>query len=166
MLGYVAMFFVLLYGWDGLGYDRFLYDRDMHGGAAWTPGAGLAAGASFLVSTVARTLYLDGAYLLPPLLWTIGRWQRDEARRTRGPARSILGWAGLHLAMVLGCALGAAALAALAVHALAVRLAGAPGGHVLAYAGLPLALALQWALLYAPGRPLRRALARALGLRG
>lgn len=31
-------------------------------------------------------------------------------------------------------------------------------------AGLPLALLGQWSLLYAPGRPLRRLLTRALGL--
>lgn len=167
MFVYFGMFFILLYGWDGLGYDRFLYDRDVFGGLAWTPGAGLqpGAGVHFLHSTVARTLYLDGAYLLPFLLGTIGFWQRDEARRTRGPARSVLGWAGVHLAMVFGLALTAAALAALTVHALAGLFAGVPAGWVLSYlVGLPLALALQWVLLYAPGRPLHRACARALGL--
>lgn len=167
LLGYFGMFFILLYGWDGLGYDRFLYDRDMFGGAAWTPGAGLqpGAGPAFLVSTVARTLYLDGAYLLPFLLGTIGFWQRDEARRSRGPARSVLGWAGLHLVMIFGLALTAAALAALTVHAFAGMFADVPGGWALSYlVGLPLALAMQWILLFAPGRPLHRACARALGL--
>lgn len=168
MLGYFGMFFILLYGWDGLGYDRFLYDRDMFGGAAWTPGAGLQPGAGphFLVSTVARTLYLDGAYLLPFLLGAIGLWQRAEAGRTGGPARSALGWAGVHLAMIFGLAFVAAAVAALTVHHLAGLLAGVPGGWVLSYlVGLPLALAALWQLLLAPGRPLQRRCAAALGLR-
>jgi hypothetical protein len=162
MAGYFAMFFILLYGWDGLGHDRFLYDRDMFGGAAWTPGAGLQPGAGpwFLASTVARTLYLDGVYLLPFLLGTIGLWQRRDAARTGGPARSALGWAGVHLAMIFGCALTAAAVAALTVHHLAPHVGWLPS-YLL---GLPLALAGQWLLLYAPGRPLHRLLARTLGL--
>lgn len=167
MLGYFGMFFILLYGWDGLGHDRFLYDRDMFGGVAWTPGAGLQpdAGVHFLHSSVARTLYLDGAYLLPFLLGTIGRWQRSEATRTRGPARSVLGWAGVHLAMIFGCALTAAALSAITVHHLAATLAPLPFAWPLSYlVGLPLALAAQWLLLYAPGRPLHRLLTRTLGL--
>jgi hypothetical protein len=168
MLGYFGMFFILLYGWDGLGYDRFLYDRDMFGGVAWTPGAGLQPGAGpyFLVSTVARTLYLDGVYLLPFLLGTIGFWQRAEATRTRGPARSVLGWAGVHLAMIFGLAFTAAAISALTVHHLAGCLASLPAGWIVSYVvGLPLALAAQWWLLYAPGRPVHRLLVRALGLR-
>ena len=40
MLGYFGMFFILVYGWDGLGFDRFFYDRDMVAGSpAWAPGA-------------------------------------------------------------------------------------------------------------------------------
>lgn len=167
MLGYFGMFFILLYGWDGLGYDRFLYDRDMFGGLAWTPGAGLqpGAGVHFLTSSVARTLYLDGVYLLPFLLGTVGLWQRAEASRTGGPARSALGWGGVHLAMIFGCALTAAAACALTVHHFAGLFAAVPLGWILSYlVGLPLALAAQWLLLYAPGRPIHRLLTRTLGL--
>jgi len=162
LMGYFGMFFILLYGWDGRGYDRFLYDRDMFGGVAWTPGAGLqpGAGVHFLISTVARTLYLDGVYLLPFLLGTVGLWQRAEATRTRGPARSALGWAGVHLAMIFGLALTAAAIAAVTVHHLAPHTGWIPSYIV----GLPLALAAQWLVLYAPGRPLHRLLTRTLGL--
>jgi hypothetical protein len=167
LAGYFGMFFILLYGWDGRGFDRFLYDRDMFGGAAWTPGAGLqpGAGVEFLISSVAQTLYLDGLYLLPFLLLTTGRWQRAEATLRGGPARGVLGWAGVHLGMIFGVALSAAAIAALSVHAFAGLFAGLPGGWVLSYlVGLPLALAGLWLALYAPGRPLHRRLSRLLGL--
>jgi hypothetical protein len=170
LAGYFAMFFVLLYGWDGLGYDRFLYDRDMFGGAPWRPGAGLqpGAGAAFLASTVARTLYVDGAYLLPPLLGMIGRWQADEARRTAQPGpRSAWTWAALHLAMVFGAALPTAAFSALCVGLLDRALGGdrSTTAHLLAYvAGLHASLAAAWTFAYAPGRPLHGVITRALRL--
>ena len=167
LLGYFAMFFVLLYGWDGRGYDRFLYDRDMFGGAAWTAGAGLRAGFGFLASSVARTLYLDGVYLLPPLLYLLGRWHKRDADRRGGPARSVLGWALLHLGEVFGPALGGAAVTALSVYFVGRQLGAADdvAMHGLSYVvGVPLALAGQWWLLYAPGRPLHRAATRLFGL--
>jgi hypothetical protein len=53
ILGYYGMFFILLYGWDGLGYDRFLYDRDMlPGSPAWAPGAATGATFSGAISAV------------------------------------------------------------------------------------------------------------------
>ncbi|MBK7828893.1 hypothetical protein [Nannocystis sp.] len=165
LLGYFAMFFVLLYGWDGRGYDRFLYDRDMFGGVAWTPGAGLQprAGVHFLTSSVARTLYLDGVYLLPPLLYLIGRWHREDARRSNNPqaARSIVDWAGLHLGLIFGVALGAAGFTALVTH----QLFTVTGDHLIAITiAVPLSLTVLWQGLLAPGRPLQRRLARTLGL--
>ena len=165
LLGYFGMFFILLYGWDGRGYDRFLYDRDMFDGVAWTPGAGLQPGAGihFLTSSVARTLYLDGLYLLPPLLYLVGRWHRDDARRARNHQahRSILDWARLHLALIFGVALGAAAFTALVTHQLFL----ATASHPLAIAlGLPLGLGVLWLLLLAPGRPLHRRIVHTLGL--
>lgn len=169
MAGYFAMFFVLLYGWDGLGYDRFLYDRDMFAGAPWSPGAGLqpGAGVEFLVSSVAQTLYLDGAYLLPPLLGMVGAWQREESDRAGHAPRSAWTWAGLHLAMVFGATLTTAAFSALCVGLADHLLDGARSleAHVAAYAiGLPASLVAAWVTLYAPGRPLHGAITRALRL--
>lgn len=166
MLGYFGMFFILLYGWDGLGYDRFLYDRDMFGGAPWRPGAGLGAGFDFLRSSVAMTLYLDGVILLPPLLGFWAQWSReDAARRGRRPNPGAGRWALIHLAMALGPALGTAALSALTVGAIGRGLGAGSSMemHVVSYVvGLPLSLGAAYALLYAPGRPLHRWLVRTL----
>jgi len=169
LAGYFAMFFVLLYGWDGLGYDRFLYDRDSFAGAPWSQGAGLqpGAGVEFLTSSVARTLYLDGAYLLPPLLGMIGRWQSEDARRAGLAPRSAWTGAWQHLAMVFGAALVTAAASALCVGLADHLLGGARSGtaHLMAYAiGLPASLAAAWSFAFAPGRPAHRAITRALGL--
>ena len=69
---YFGMFFILVYGWDGLGYDRFFYDRDMVAGSpAWTPGVGTGgtilgtaeAAWHFITSSVALTLYLDEVFI-------------------------------------------------------------------------------------------------------
>ena len=129
LFGYFGMFFILLYGWDGLGYDRFLYDRDMlPGSPAWTPGVATAGGAlsaflRFFGSSVAQTLYIDGAYLLPPFFWLLVSWHRQAGGRT---------WATQLVARYLGCvlifALGCAAICALSVRGVAYLLG--VGDHV------------------------------------
>ena len=139
--------------------------------SAWafygTVGLAYQYGFGFLASSVARTLYLDGVYLLPPLLYLIGRWHKRDADRRGGPARSVLGWALLHLGEVFGPALGGAAVTALSVYFVGRQLGAADdvAMHGLSYVvGVPLALAGQWWLLYAPGRPLHRAATRLFGL--
>lgn len=165
LFGYVGMFFILLYGWDGLGYDRFLYDRDMFGGTPWSPGAGLQAGAGvgFLASSVARTLYLDGVFLLPPLLYWFGRWIVDGASSDESvaPSRrpsSVAALGGLYLVAVFFLAVPTAALGAISTH-LVSRGLGALGmsantAHVVGYfVGIPLAAVVAWALVYRRGMP-------------
>jgi hypothetical protein len=109
-LGYLAMFFVLAYGWDGTGYRRFF---------SGDPGA-------FVTSDVALTLYGMGVVLVPLLLWIQATWW-DRARRLRFTA--------LILAAVFGLGLGTAVAAAVLLHVLG-PLAGAPAAVVLAVAVL------------------------------
>lgn len=158
--GYFGMFFILLYGWDGLGYDRFLYDRDMiPGSPAWQAGAGTAGGAlaairRFFGSTVAMTLYTDGVLLLPPFFWLAIRWTRE-----RGEATSALRVVIRYLGGVFLVGFAAAACCALTVrlvgYGLGVgdhvaratgRIPPSTGAHVASYfIGLPLGLAvLAW----------------------
>ena len=87
----------------------------------------------------------------------------DDSRRrnTSQAGRSILDWARLHLALIFGVALGAAAFAALITH----QLAELTTSHPLAIAlGVPSSLAILWLTLLAPGRPLHRRLTHSLGL--
>jgi len=80
MAGYFFMFFILIYGWDGTGLDRFLYDRDCFGGLPWSVGAGLGEGAgfNFLTSSVAKTLYVEGIWLLAPFFVLFGAWKQMD----------------------------------------------------------------------------------------
>lgn len=168
--GYFGMFFILLYGWDGLGYDRFLYDRDMlPQSPAWTAGAATAGGAlaalgRFLGSSVAQTLYLDGVYLLPPFFWLTQRWRKEAASESGTQAPSALRLTLLYLGVVFGVGLGGAAVCALTVRGVAyvlgvgdhiARARGtippATAAHVASYFfGLPLGLALLWITVLRP----------------
>jgi hypothetical protein len=172
ILGYSAMFFMLLYGWDGLGYDRFLYDRALFGGRPWVPGAGLGSALDFFShSSIPVTLDVIGALIFPPLLFYFATWAREGAVpgvKAPGTLQLIL----LYLfGAVLGVGLGTAAICALAVHYIgqalgagshAARFHGTGGStpmHVLSYfIGLPLGIAAVHLALLRRGRPLHRLL--------
>lgn len=178
LAGYFGMFFILLYGWDGLGYDRFLYDRDMlPGSPAWTPGVALrlAGGAlpalaAFLKSSVARTLYIDGIYLLPPFFLLATRWRQAEHLLERRPAPSSLRLILTYLGGIFLVGLGSAAVCALAVRGVALllgirdqverglgRAPAMTGAHIASYfIGLPAALLLLRFTALRPGGPVQR----------
>lgn len=184
MLGYFGLFFILVYGWDGLAYDRFFYDRDMLAGSpAWTPGAGTGAtivGAAeaalkFITSSVAMTLYLDGIYLLPPFAALMFIWHR-EAAAARGRTLSFWGDGTIllisYLVAVFAVTLGSAMFCALVVNYVGALLGvgehvarglgtipANTGAHVASYfIGLPLALAVLWFTLLKPGGLVNRIL--------
>ncbi len=167
--GYFGMFFILLYGWDGLGYDRFLYDRDMlPGSPAWHAGASGAALHAFeslwkhLQSGVAMTLYIDGVWLLPPYFYLMTKWIREVNPKANSTALIFQ----ILLIIFVG-GLGSAAISALTVNYLGALLgvgnhiARATGEipskttmHILSYfIGLPLSFGLMWFLLWRKGMP-------------
>ncbi|MBK7974957.1 MAG: hypothetical protein IPK07_17300 [Deltaproteobacteria bacterium] len=191
LLGYFGMFFILVYGWDGLGFDRFFYDRDMLAGSpAWTPGAGTGAtilgtlGAlfRFLVSGVAVTLYEDGLWLLPPFFVLMYRWHaeglRGEGKRVE-LARDLPAWIKSYLGAVFGIGLGAAIFCAVVTNYVGAALgvgdhvARALGQipaettrHVASYLlGLPLGLAILAATVLKPNGVASRILAPWIGER-
>ncbi|MDP2227191.1 MAG: hypothetical protein Q8J78_06910 [Moraxellaceae bacterium] len=184
MLGYFGMFFILVYGWDGLGYDRFFYDRDMLSGApAWTPGAGTGATImgtalaawKFMTSSVAMTLYLDGLYLLPPFAALMFIWHRDAVAEQ---GRKLAFWRdgtvllAAYLVAVFVVSLGAAIFSAVVVNYVGAVLGvgehvarglgtipATTSAHIASYVvGLPLALAVLWFTVLKPGGLVNRAL--------
>ncbi len=166
LFGYLGMFFILLYGWDGLGYDRFLYDRDMFHGVAWSPGAGLQPGAGprFLLSSVAGTLYLDGAFLLPAFFALFVRWIRSDV----ASAPSALRLVASYLAAVFFAALPLAAAMALGTYAAKqalVRLGlDEAAAHLGGYGiGIPVVFGLAWRVLLRQDGPMQALLCRAFG---
>jgi hypothetical protein len=138
---YFAMFFILVHGWDGKGYQRFFsFSRAdflaWHGD--WT---------AWLTSPVACALYIMGVVLVPTILWTMSRWitANDPPARRRAQLPVAL----VCLFVVLGASLGSAIGASVCIHALG-WIAGT----------LVFAVAL-WAIALQP-RGLFRALARSL----
>lgn len=174
MFGYFGMFFILIYGWDGLGYDRFFYDRDMLAGSpAWTAGAGTGVGVAgfvtgvlaFLKSSVLVTLLIDGVFLIPAFAWLMLRWQTDSRHvveqapqvRVPKPPRLVVAY----VTGVFVVALGGAGLCALIVAGIGTLL-GVPdhvarslgevppatGMHIVSYVvGLPIGMALLYWLV-------------------
>ncbi|MEU6084802.1 hypothetical protein [Streptomyces sp. NPDC047108] len=134
-IGYAGMFFILVHGWDGRGYQRF-FSADRETFATWPerPGLGeaLSRVADWLVSPVALTLYGMGVVLVPVMLVLIVSWirsGRSEAdtgagaagtdsgsvvATVPGPARIV----GAVLGAVFGVALGTAVAASILVHLL------------------------------------------------
>jgi hypothetical protein len=101
-LGYLAMFFVLAYGWDGTGYRRFFAPTP----AAWRDGT--FDPVAFLGSDVALTLYGMGVVLIPAMLWLqSGWWATSQSGRLRAT--------GLILLTIFGLGLATAVLAATAL---------------------------------------------------
>lgn len=184
MLGYFGMFFILVYGWDGLGYDRFFYDRDMvTGSPAWTPGVGTGgtimgtavAAWHFITSSVAMTLYLDGVYLLPPFAALMFLWH-SAALAERGRPVTFWGYGPIllisYLVAVFAVSLGAAIFSAVVVNYIgslfgvgnhiARGLGQVPAdtvAHIASYLiGLPAALAVLWFTVLKPGGLVNRML--------
>ncbi len=154
LAGYLGMFFILVYGWDGLGWDRFLYDRDVFG-AAWQPGLTLTffERLSFAWSSVALTLYIDGIYLIPPLVIMISAWYYEGAKNDKNISRDEIPprikTLTAYLLIVFGVGLGSAMGASLTVHYCAKIV-----GHIPSYfVGIPLFAIAAYYLLYRKGMP-------------
>ena len=154
LAGYLGMFFILVYGWDGLGWDRFLFDRDVYG-AAWQPGLNLTImeRLSFAWSSVAMTLYIDGIYLLPPLALMLTAWYHEGAKNddhiSNDEIPSKITSMIVYLVIVFGVGLGTAMGAGLTVHYCAKIV-----GHIPSYfVGIPLFAIAAYFLLYRKGMP-------------
>lgn len=93
LIGYFCMFFILVHGWDGTGYQRFFYSCTWYGAeqcALWSNGQ--IHFFKWLVSPVALTLYAMGVVMMPLLFHWMSSWlkegyalakvDKDKAERT------------------------------------------------------------------------------------
>ncbi len=136
-LAYVFMLLILMYGWDGLGWQRFWYDKTINNGVPWSPG--MYDGLNFLYGNVAITLYKMGIVVLPMLILPVAIWikrgaETDPALPTEKVPNGIFRLMAVH---VMGTVLGAVILAALA--SIMIYYVGLITGHIASYfVGLPL----------------------------
>ncbi|MEW5735150.1 MAG: hypothetical protein AB1921_09865 [Thermodesulfobacteriota bacterium] len=151
-LGYFFMVFILLYGWDGTGWQRFLYDATVNGGILWKPGMHMGLG--FLKSNVALTLLGMGVAIVPALYLPMIAWIRTglyhDPDITADEVPSPLKLAIIITAVCFGLNIALAAGAAV-VCAIAGRIIGNVGIGILI--GIPVSLIAYRFLLFAPGRP-------------
>ncbi len=76
VFGYIIMFFILVHGWDGIGYKRFLYSGTIE---QWQAGIPIPF-YKFFTSDVALALYGMGVVLVPVLAWCLTRWLMEGYR--------------------------------------------------------------------------------------
>ena len=140
VFAYLGMFFILVHGWDGTGYQRF-FSATKAGFHGWT-----GDWSAWLTSDVALSLYGMGVILVPVLLATVAHWHVTgyALERAGGDARpGRVKVALLSLATVFGAGLGLAIAAHLAIAWLGTAV------------GVPVAIATVAALLL-PGGPVHR----------
>jgi hypothetical protein len=142
-IGYAGMFFILVHGWDGRGYQRF-FSADRETFASWPeqPGFGdaLSLAAEWFGSPVALTLYGMGAVLVPVMLVLMTHWIRSGERT--GGSGTVTGKfrvLGAVLGSVFAVALGTAVASSVLVHLLGWWL------------GTPVAVLLIWLLVVRRG---------------
>lgn len=114
VIAYFFMFFILVHGWDGTGYQRF-FSPARTDFQSWNP----SNITKWFSSDVAVTLYVMGIFLIPPLVYFMAAWLKRgfaldpkiDASRA-GSGRIML----LVLVSVFGCALGPAVALSLLIH--------------------------------------------------
>jgi hypothetical protein len=148
LVGYVGMFFILVHGWDGKGYERFFsptHSEFVHWHGHWT---------AWLTSDVSFTLIGMGVILVPVLLGTVAAWQREGYRLAPAgtPRPGVVKIIALTLSTVFVVGLGLSVGAHAVIRALGAGL------------GVPAAIVLV-ALALLRGGPVH-ALYRAYGLPG
>jgi hypothetical protein len=145
--GYFGIFFILVHGWDGRGWQRF-FSPDKSAFANWSNHSALDNATSWLTSDVALTLYAMGIVLIPVMTLMVVRNLREGyALRLlgteRSPAPIVLAiWFGVG---ALVAPLTLAIAASLVIHG-AQSLVSGPAGTaigVLAFAALAYGVALR-----------------------
>jgi hypothetical protein len=120
IFGYFCMFFILVHGWDGTGYQRFLYSaKDWSGNyTPWNPGS---YSIRWVYSPVAVTLYIMGVIMMPFLFRWMGElmsegYKLSQAEKTEAE-RIPWRWPNI-VFLVFGYTFGSVIVASLLIHLL------------------------------------------------
>jgi hypothetical protein len=118
--GYFLMFFILVHGWDGTGYQRF-FSFDRAAFLNWGVQEGWRNALDWLTCPVALTLYAMGVVMIPWMLimsskWTVEGYCIDEAAKKPAAGRAIV--CARFLALIFFHALGLAITSSLLIHLL------------------------------------------------
>jgi len=140
-VGYFGMFFILVHGWDGRGYQRFFSaNRAVFESWPHNPSFGdaLSRAGQWLTSPVALTL-AGMSVIVVALLWIMSAWLREGYRtaglpHAPGPAAIV----GAFLGFVFVAALGSAILSSILIHLLGW------------WIGVPVAAAMVWLVAARP----------------
>ncbi len=153
VIGYFLFAFILLFGWDGTGWKRFLYDPTEHGGTLWTPETPVSV-LAFITSNVALTLLIMGVPVIIFMGEPMVRWIRDgaaddpEVPEAQAPKEVQI--IAAILASVFVASLGPALISMVFVY----FIAKASGSMAVGFAvGLPLGIGLCWFFLFKENRP-------------
>jgi hypothetical protein len=128
VLGYFAMFFILVHGWDGTGYIRF-FSETKEQIPSWT----WSTAGEWVACPVAIALYVMGVFLMPAMLHLMGSGvEKGLALAGYEPkSRHLVSFSVV--AMSLTGVLGSAILASVSIRVLGPWL-GVPAFAVIAYA--------------------------------
>jgi len=122
IIGYFCMFFILVHGWDGTGYQRFFYTCTWYGSeecARWSKGS--YAVLKWAQGPVAITLYAMGVVMMPPIFYWMTGWIK-AGYGLAGPGKepvkrpSQLALLFVVLRLVFVHSLGAAVVSSLLIH--------------------------------------------------
>lgn len=120
ILGYFCMFFILVHGWDGTGYQRFFYTCTWYGSdqcTLWSEGKfGVL---NWMKGPVAVTLYAMGVVMIPLIFYWMVDWIKSGHELDK-PAKPVSGLGLLFVIMrlVFIHSLGMAIVASILVHKL------------------------------------------------
>lgn len=147
ILAWTIFWFILICGWDGTGWQRFLYDPTMFNGELWAPGKHM--GLDFLTSNVFLTLAVMGVFIAPPITYALIAWIREGAKLDpKITADSIPGPVKIALVSFLIMFIVCPGLAALA-SLLVMKIGGAFRNMLVGYLiGIPLFSSMSYYLLF------------------
>jgi uncharacterized membrane protein (DUF2068 family) len=153
MTSWLLFWFILVCGWDGTGWQRFLYDPTKFDGRLWTPGTYM--GLDYLTSNVFLSIVVMGVILGPPFTYALVTWIREGLRSDSSVPENEVPSALMVTALTLGTifvvCLGLGILASLLV----IRIGDAFDSMWVGYlSGIPIFFFFSYYLLFRKRMPM------------